>query len=335
MDYRRLGRSGVMVSKLCLGTMTFGLTTEEDEAVRILDAAREAGINFIDTADQYSAGGSEQMLGRLLAKDRDDWVLASKLGNPVGPGPNRSGLSPKHMHRALDASLQRLDSDYLDILYLHLYDGSPLEPVIETLGRFLDSGKIRAWGFSNFRAWQIGEMMRLAERMGVTPPVVSQPYYNAMNRMPEVEHLPACAHYDIAVVPYSPLARGVLTGKYLPGQTPEENTRAGRRDKRFMETEFREESLVIAQTLKQHAEARGMTPGQFALLWVLNNRLVTSVIAGPRTLEHFQGYLGALEQAFTAEDEALVDSLVATGHPSTPGYNDPRYAITGRRPWTA
>ncbi len=332
MDYRRLGRSGLWVSPLCLGTMTFGQTTDEPTAAAILDAAREAGINFVDTADQYAEGASEAILGRLLAKDRDDWVLASKLGNPVAPGPNRTGLSPKHMHRALDDSLRRLNSDYLDILYLHLDDGTPLEAVLETLGRFLQQGKIRAWGFSNFRAWQIGEMVRLAERLGIARPIVSQPYYNAMNRMPETEHLPACDHYGIAVVPYSPLARGVLTGKYLPGEAPDGDSRAGRQDKRMMETEFRDESLVIAQRLKRHAEERGMTAGQFALLWVLNNRLITSVLAGPRTLEQLQGYLGALQHRFTSEDEALVDSLVTSGHPSTPGYNDPRYPILGRQP---
>ncbi len=332
MDYRRLGRSGVRVSPICLGTMTFGDTTEEAEAERILESARAAGVNFLDTADAYAEGASERMLGRLIARDREDWVLASKLGNPMGPGPNRWGLGVKHMQRALDESLKRLGSDYLDVLYLHLDDGTPLEAVIETLGHFLERGRIQAWGCSNFRAWQVAEMVRVAERLGVARPVVSQPYYNAMNRMPEVEHLPACSHYGLAVVPYSPLARGVLTGKYRPDAAPDTGSRAGRQDKRMMETEFRAESLAIAQRLKQHAEARGMTAGQFAFLWVLNNRLVTSILAGPRTLDHWQGYLGALAHHFTAEDEALVDSLVPSGHPSTPGYSDPRYPITGRQP---
>ncbi len=258
-------------------------------------------------------------------------MLASKLGNPMGDGPNRSGLASKRMHRALDESRGRLNSDYLDILYLHLDDGTSLEVVIESLGRLLDRGHIRAWGCSNFRAWQLAEMVRVADRLGVSRPVVSQPYYNAMNRMPEVEHLPACAHYGLAVVPYSPLARGVLTGKYRAGAAPAEESRAGRQDKRVMETEFREESLAIAQQLKAHAEARGMTAGRFAFLWVLNNRLITSVLAGPRTLEQWQGYLGAFAHDFTAEDEALVDSLITSGHPSTPGYNDARYPITGRQ----
>jgi aryl-alcohol dehydrogenase-like predicted oxidoreductase len=151
-----------------------------------------------------------------------------------------------------------------------------------------------------------------------------------MNRMPETEILPACRNYGMGVVPYSALARGVLTGKYAPGQAPAADTRAGHKDKRMMETEFREESMVMAQKIKAHAEKRGMSAGQFALNWVLNNRIVTSVLAGPRTFEQWTEYLGALAHRFSAEDEALVDSLVKSGHPSTPGYNDPRYPIAGR-----
>jgi aryl-alcohol dehydrogenase (NADP+) len=170
--------------------------------------------------------------------------------------------------------------------------------------------------------------------MGIDRPVVSQPYYNAMNRMPETEHLPACAYYGLGVVPYSPLARGVLTGKYKAGAKPDEGSRAGRNDRRMMETEFRPESLAMAQEIAAHAEKRGMTAGQFAVLWVLNNKLVTATIGGPRTMEQWDDYLGALRHSFTAEDEALIDRLVTPGHPSTPGYNDPQYPIEGRIPRT-
>jgi len=150
--------------------------------------------------------------------------------------------------------------------------------------------------------------------------------------MPETEHLPACRHYGLGVISYSPLARGVLTGKYAPGaNAPPEDARAGRQDKRILETEWRPESLEIAQVLKRHAEARGMTAGQFAVNWVLNNALVTAALAGPRTEAQFDEYLGALGHRFTAEDEALIDRLVVTGHPSTPGFNDPAYPIEGRR----
>ena len=157
-----------------------------------------------------------------------------------------------------------------------------------------------------------------------------QPYYNIMNRQPEVELLPACAHYGLGVAPYSPLARGVLTGKYRPGEAAPEGTRAARRDKRMMETEWREESLEIAQVIKRHAEERGITPVQFALAWLLNNRLVTSPVVGPRTEEQMQDYLRALSYRFTPVEEALVDRIVTTCQPSTEGYNDPAYPIEGR-----
>jgi aryl-alcohol dehydrogenase-like predicted oxidoreductase len=151
-----------------------------------------------------------------------------------------------------------------------------------------------------------------------------------MNRMPETEHLPACAHYGLGVVAYSPLARGVLTGKYAPQAPAPAGTRAGRRDTRMMQTEWRPESLALAQEIKRHAQARGITAGQFAVAWVLNNRLVTATIAGPRTEQQWDDYVGALDCRFTAEDEALIDRLVAPGHPSTPGFNDPAYPIEGR-----
>jgi aryl-alcohol dehydrogenase-like predicted oxidoreductase len=194
----------------------------------------------------------------------------------------------------------------------------------------IGQGKARYFGVSNFRGWRIAEVMRVCDELGIERPVVSQPYYNAMNRQPENDILPACAHYGIGVVPYSPLARGVLTGKYKPGEAPPEGTRAGRKDKRILETEFRAESLAIAQTLKAHAEKKGMTAGDFAVRWVLANPIVTSVIAGPRTLDQWNAYLAALDKRFDAADEELVDSLVRPGHPSTPGYNDPAYPMTGR-----
>jgi aryl-alcohol dehydrogenase-like predicted oxidoreductase len=193
-------------------------------------------------------------------------------------------------------------------------------------------GKIRYFGVSNHRSWRIAEICNIADRLGIDRPVVSQPYYNAMNRMPEVEQLPVCAYYGIGVVPYSPLARGVLTGKYKPDLPPPAGTRAGRQDMRMMQTEWRPESLRLAREIATHAEKRGITAGQFAFAWVLNNRLVTSVIGGPRTLEQWDDYVGALAYVFTAEDEALIDRLVAAGHPSTPGYNDPAYPIEGRLP---
>ncbi|WFU41722.1 aldo/keto reductase [Bradyrhizobium sp. CB82] len=332
MQYRQLGRSGLKVSPICLGTMMFGGPTSEAESAKIIVKAREAGINFIDTADAYSKGGSEEVVGRAMADNRHAWVLATKLANPMGDDPNRGGLSRRWVLQAADESLRRLGTDFIDIYYLHKEDHTtPLEETVRAIGDLIRSGKVRYFGVSNYRAWRLAEICNICDRLGIDRPVVSQPYYNAMNRMPEVEHFPACGYYGLGVVPYSPLARGVLTGKYSPDAPPDKETRAGRNDTRMMQTEWRPESLKLAQEIKQHAEKKGISAGQFAVAWVLNSAFVTSVIAGPRTEKQWDDYIRALDYRFTAEDEALIDRLVTSGHPSTPGYNDPAYPIEGRR----
>src|ERR1700740_24599 len=360
MEYRQLGRSGLKISPICLGTMMFGGPADEAASGRIVARAREAGVNFIDTADAYSSGNSEQVVGRAISNNRQNWVLATKLANQMGDDPNRGGLSRRWVLQAADESLKRLGTDYIDIYYLHREDHStPLDETVRAMGDLVQKGKVRYFGVSNYRAWRVAEicglcdrlgidrpivsqpyynaMNRMAEtehlpacayyragrvaeicgicdRLGIDRPIVSQPYYNAMNRMAETEHLPACAYYGLGVVAYSPLARGVLTGKYRPETPAPADTRAGREDLRMMQTEWRAESLQIAQVVKQHAQERGISPGQFAVSWVLNNRLVAAAIAGPRTEQQWADYLGALDYQFTAEDEALIDRYVAPGH---------------------
>ncbi|MDM0075845.1 aldo/keto reductase [Variovorax sp. J2P1-59] len=331
MRYRQLGSSNLRVSALCLGTMMFGDQTGHAEAASIVAHAREHGVNLIDTADIYAKGGSERMLGQILQGQRHDWIVASKLGNKMSDRANEGHYSRTWMLREVEAILQRLQTDHLDILYLHRdYGGMNLEEPLMALDALLRAGKLRYWGVSNFRAWRMAELVHIARRLGMPAPVVCQPCYNLLNRMPEVEILPACGHYGIGVIPYSPLARGVLTGKYAPGQVPAEGTRAGRGDKRMHETEFREESLRIAQTLKTHAEARGVTLAQWATAWVLHHRHVSSVIAGPRTLAQWQGYLPAVDLQLGAEDEDRVDGLVPPGHPSTPGFTDSIFPLHSR-----
>jgi aryl-alcohol dehydrogenase-like predicted oxidoreductase len=331
MHYRRLGKSQLEVSALCLGTMMFADQTDEAEARNITAHAREHGVNFIDTADVYSTGKSEAMVGKLLDGQRHDWVLATKVGNKMSDRPNESRYSRSWMLRACEASLQRLATDHIDIYYLHRdFNGMDLEEPLRALDVLLRAGKIRYWGVSNFRGWRIAEVVHLARALGMPGPVVCQPYYNLLNRQPEVEVLPACAHHGIGVVPYSPIARGVLAGKYAPGSSPAAGSRAGRGDKRMMETEFRAESLLAAQTLKTHCVAKGVALSHFATAWVLANQAVDAVIAGPRTLAQWQDYLGALDVTIDAEDEVAVDALVRPGHPSTPGYTDPAYPLEGR-----
>ena len=332
MKYRNLGSSQLEVSRLCLGAMMFGDQTDEQASATIVADARERGVNFIDTADVYTRGESERIVGRLIREDRHHWVLASKLGNVMGDGPNQRRYSRKWMMQAIEASLQRLQTEHIDLYYLHRDEnGMNLEEPLRSLEQMLRDGKIRYWGISNFRGWRIAEVVRLAEQLGMPRPVACQPYYNLLNRMPEVEILPACGHYGLGVVPYSPIARGVLSGKYQPGETPPADTRAGRNDRRMMQTEFRPESLQIAQRLLEHARSRGVSLPEFATAWVLAHRAVSSVIAGPRTLAQWRGYAGALDFDWRDEDEALIDSLVPPGHPSTPGFTDPAYPLEARR----
>jgi aryl-alcohol dehydrogenase-like predicted oxidoreductase len=331
MEYVRLGASGLEVSPLCLGTMTFGDRTDASEAQRIVAAAADAGVNFIDTADGYVNGESERIVGAAIKASRRRWILATKVGNVLTTKPIDGGLSRRWVLQGCDDSLARLSTDWIDVYYLHREDpDTPIAETVSAVGDLIRAGKVRYFGLSNFRSWRMAEVVNECAAQGVPPPIVCEPYYNLLNRMPEVEILPACEYYGLGVTPYSPLARGILSGKYAPGGAVPADSRIGRRDGRMMETEFRPESLVIAQKLEAHAQRTGRTLPQFALAWLWANRIVTSVIAGPRTLAQWQVYVDALGTPWSEADEALVDSLVAPGHPSTPGYTDPRYPVTGR-----
>lgn len=332
-DFSSLGHSGLKVPALWLGTMMFGDQTPEAEARNIVDATRDAGLNAIDTADNYANGESERIVGRLIAKDRARWIVATKVANPMGQSPNDRGLSRRWLLQEVDNSLQRLQTDWIDVYYMHRDDEStPIEETLSTFSRLIESGKIRYYGVSNFRGWRVARMVETARRMGIPQPIVCQPPYSAVTRQIETELLPCCDHYGVGVVAYSPLARGVLTGKYKPGEAPQAGSRAARGDKRILQTEFRAESLTVSQALTAHAAQRGLSPTQFAIAWVLNNQRIHGVIGGPRTLAQWQDYLAALNIKLTTQDEALVDQWVPPGHASTHGYNDPQYPLTGRIP---
>lgn len=332
MSYRTLGHSGLQVSTLTLGTMMFGEQTSTEDSLRIIDKAWDQGINFIDTADVYTHGRSEEIVGEAVAGNRHEWVLATKVGfGPVDGVPNRSGLSRKHIFNGIDASLTRLGTDYVDVYYLHREDhNTPLEVTVSAIGDLIRQGKIRYWGLSNYRGWRIAEVIRVADKLGVDRPVISQPLYNIVNRQAEAEQIAAAQNYGLGVVPYSPLARGVLSGKYTPNVAPDANSRAGRADKRILETEWRVESLRIAQQIQQYTQGRGVGIVEFAIAWVLNNGAVTSAIVGPRTEEQWDAYTKAQAVKITAEDETFIDSLVTPGHASTPGFNDVSHFVSGR-----
>ena len=332
ITYSPLGASGLKVPPLWLGTMLFGEQTPEAEAAALLEATRAAGLNALDTADVYTGGESERIVGRLVKADRERWIIASKAANQIGTDPNDRGASRRWLTRAVDASLARLNTDTIDLFYLHRDDeATPVEEVVATMALLIERGKILYWGLSNFRAWRVARLVETARRMGVPQPVACQPTYNLVTRGIETELLPACAHYGLGVICYSPLARGVLSAKYDSAGKPPADSRAARSDKRLMQTEWRAESLTLAQQLEAYAATRGLSAAQMAIAWTLNNRLVSGVIGGPRTCTQWQDYLAALNVRLSAEDEAWVDARVPAGHASTAGYTDPIYPVTGRK----
>ena len=332
MQYRSLGRSGVKVSQLCLGTMMFGGPTDEATSIRIIHDAIDRGINFIDTANMYSLGGSERVVGKALQGRRDRVVLASKGRQKMGDGPNDIGASRLHMIRECEASLKRLGVDCIDVYYVHAPDAStPIEETLRALDDLVRAGKVHYLACSNFRAWQLCEALWTSDKLNLNRFVCTQPLYNLVNRDIEVELLPLCKAHGVGVVTYSPLARGILTAKYAPGQEPPPGSRAARNDARMKQAEWRDASLEAARQLAEYCAARGVTTTGFALAWCLANPNVTSVILGPRTIEQYEDNLACLNVAITDEDERFVDSLVPPGEHSGKGFQDSAYPITGRR----
>jgi aryl-alcohol dehydrogenase-like predicted oxidoreductase len=327
-----LGKTGLKVSDICLGAMMFGGQTPVDVASRITRKAFDHGVNFIDTADMYHAGESEKTVRVSVAENRHDWVIATKVGNPMGHLPNQQGTSRKWLMKAVEDSLARLGTDYIDLLYVHRADfNAPLGEMVRAFADLIRHGKIRYFGVSNFKAWRLAETVKLAEQAGIDAPAATQPLYNIVNREAEVEHLPAASAYGVGVVTYSPLARGILTGKYFPGVPPADDTRAGRADPRMLQSEWREESLRIAQKIDEYAKVRGTTVAALALQWVKANRLVDSVICGPRTEQQWDAYLTPSPTAYSPEDEAFVDSLIKPGKISSLDHVDPHHPVEGRK----
>lgn len=331
MEYVNLGKSGVKVSRLCLGTMMFGDATDESESIRIIHRAIDDGVNFIDTANGYSGGRSESIVGKAIKERRNEVVLVTKVNASMGKGPNGGGLSRYHIMNEVDNSLQRLDTDRIDLYMLHRPDYTvPLEESLEALSDLVRQGKVRYIGLSNHYAWQVCSALWNAEIRNLAPVTSNQVLYNMVNRDIELELLPFCQEYGVGVMAYSPLARGVLTGKYLPNQPLPEGSRAGRGDGRIHETELRDESISVAQQLKPMADSHGKTMSQFALNWVLGNPIITSVIIGPRTLEQYEDNLGSIGWEIDGASLDRIDELVPPGEHTGYGFNDPISPVMGR-----
>lgn len=328
MDYRNLGHSGLKVPPLCLGAMMFGKwgNADHDECVRIIHRALDAGLNFIDTANGYSEGESEVIVGKALKDRREEAVLATKVWAPVGPGPNQRGLSRKAIQEQVEHSLRRLGTEVIDLYQIHRPDPTtPVEETLSTLTDLVRQGKVRYLGLSTnhyagpalwekrFAAWEIVETLWISERRGWERFVCLQPPYSILRRTMELEHFPMCRKLGIANIVWSPLEGGWLTGKYgRETGNPKDSKRAETWIGDLENPKFQRRLDVVEQLLPL-AEAKGVPLARFANAWALRHPAVTSVIIGPRTMEQLEDSLGVLEVQITDEDAAKVDELVPPG----------------------
>ena len=308
MDYVRFGNTGLTVSKLCLGMMTYGKPTErwpwalnEEQSRPFIKKALELGINFFDTADVYAGGESEKVTGKALwdMAKRDDIVLATKVFNPMGPGPNDKGLSRKHILSAIDASLQRLGTDYVDLYQIHRWDyNTPIEETMEALHDVVKAGKARYIGASSMFAWQLAQAQFTAEKNGWTKFVSMQPHYNLVYREEEREMLPFCQDQKLAVIPWSPLARGLLTGNRSKERTETDRARTDA----FGRSIYSDDDFVIVDRVTKLAGQKGLPPAQIALAWVLSKPVITAPIVGASKPGHLEDAVAALTIKLSPEE---------------------------------
>lgn len=313
VEYVKLGRTGLKVSRLCLGCLNFGWTTDETESVRIIHRALDAGINFIDTANVYGQGASEIIVGKALAGRRDQVVLATKFSRAVGDGPNDRGNSRWHIMREVERSLKRLGTDYIDLYQVHRPDpDTPMDETLSALTDLVRQGKVRYIGTSTFPAWELCESLWIADRFGYERFVCEQPPYNILNRSIERELLPFARKHGFAIIPWSPLAAGWLSGKYRRGQPPPPGSRATRRHW-DLESELSARRFDAVEQLEALARDVGKTLSQVALNWLLQQPAVTAPIIGPRTMEQLLDNLGALDWSLGPEHLEAIDRIVPPG----------------------
>jgi aryl-alcohol dehydrogenase-like predicted oxidoreductase len=322
MDYRFLGQTGLKVSELCLGAMTFGRETDESDSRQMLDRFIAAGGNFVDTADIYTRGASEEVLGRWLkGRRRDDLVIATKVRFAMGDGPNEVGLSRKHILAGVEASLRRLGTDYIDLYQVHCWDqATPLEETLSTLDALVKSGKVRYLGASNFYGWHLQKASDLCREHGWEPFVCLQPQYNLLERAIEWEGLPVCQKEGLGVIPWSPLRGGWLSGKYRRDMVaPPEGTRVKKAEEQGWSEAWSlyntDRTWRILEGLRAVAEQAGKPPAQAAIRWLLQRPGVTAPIIGARTLEQLEANLGAVGWVLSADQ---MDQLTRVSEPERP-----------------
>ncbi|MGQ9904780.1 MAG: aldo/keto reductase [Anaerolineae bacterium] len=325
MEYRSLGRTGVEVSVLCLGCMMFGGKTGPEESYAIIDRAIDAGINFLDTANVYSRGRSEEVTGEALKRNgkRHQIVLATKVhGTMDDNDPNMKGNSRRHIIQQCEASLRRLQTDYIDLYQIHRPQSSiPIDETLRAFDDLIRAGKVRYIGTSTFSAWQLVESLWVAKELGLNRFVCEQPPYNLLDRRIERELLPMAMTYGFAIIPWSPLAGGLLTGKYRRGQEPPEGTRfADYKDNPILRRRWTERIFDVVEGLQPIAQDKGCTLSQLALAWCARQPGVTSPIIGPRTMEQLEDNLRALDVSITDDDKRRIDEIIPAGQMVAPYY---------------
>jgi aryl-alcohol dehydrogenase-like predicted oxidoreductase len=312
MQYRQLGKSGLRVSAIGLGGNTFGNGADEAQTGRIINRALDIGINFIDTADVYSRGVSEQYVGKAVAGRRQQALIATKVNGRMGDLPNDQGLSRKHIMDGIEASLTRLGTDYVDLYQVHQVDQTtPVYETLATLDDLVRQGKVRYIGCSNHAAWQICEALWAADRKNLTPYVSVQPRYNIFDRAIERELVPFCRQYGIGIIPYSPLAGGLLTGKYTHGEPPPPDTRAGRNPR--MQSQMTAEQMGKVSALGKWAREQGHTVGELALAWLLSRPEISTVIAGATQPDQVDANAKAAEWTLSDADLKQIDEALGLG----------------------
>ncbi len=310
MLYKRLGSSGLKVSAVGLGGNTFGRYVDEAGTARIIHRALDLGINFFDTADVYTAGRSEELVGKALRDRRDRGLIATKVGMKMGEGPNERGLSREHVLAGIDASLRRLGTDYVDLLQVHLWDDeTPLEETMRALDDVVRSGKVRYIGCSNYAAWQLTQALWVSDRRGYAPFVSVQPRYSLLDRAIERELVPACRAFGVGIVPYSPLAGGILTGKYRGGARPAGARGTEQEGAGFFQRQLAGKDEATVDRLAEWAETRGHQLGELAMAWLVAQPEVATVIAGVTSPEQVEANAQAVAWRLTPEEAAEVGEL--------------------------
>lgn len=316
MDYKWLGRTGLKVSPLCFGTMSFGGDADEAESARMYGACRELGINFFDCADAYSKGRAEEILGKLMASERDDLVITSKCFNPTSKDVNARGANRRHIPRAVEASLKRLATDRLEVLFMHRWDPvTPLEDTLRALEDLVRDGKVLHLGASNYSAWQVAKGLGISQRRGWARFDVIQPMYSLVKRQVEAEILPLARSEELAVITYSPVGGGLLSGKFAPGVRPDSGRLIS--NKEYVVRYGEEWVLETAGAFTALAKAKGEHPVTLAVAWVAGHPDVTCPIIGARSLEQLGPSLDALTFDMTQELRAEISALSRTPAPAT------------------